>query len=142
MRESSLWDWLRARLPQAGHYSRIESETSPGFPDIHYSLGGVTGTIELKDSKRPKATCPFGRSTGLRVSQLLWIADELASGGLVLICAGIGSTVHFLPGDLYDSFNQLILTDFLGYSLLTLDRKKSDPLIASQELRKLLMNKR
>lgn len=95
--ESALWDWLSSRLPVGGRFSRIESETSPGFPDVDYTFRGISGTIELKSAKNPKTLIPF-RTGGLRQSQKDWIADELIAGGLVFIVARIEPYVYFFKG--------------------------------------------
>lgn len=97
MSEKALWDWLANRLPVPGHYSRIESETSPGFPDVSYTFRGMTGTFELKDSKRPKSLMPF-RTGGLRDTQKSWIEEELENGGRVDLIVRVDPWVYVLPG--------------------------------------------
>ena len=103
MSEASFWNYLRKLLP-AGHYTRIEShDTAPGFPDVHYTLNGNSGTIELKDAKRPGAKYPFSRESGLRRSQTTWMGEELAADGderlfLALQC---GDRVYLLKAALY-----------------------------------------
>lgn len=100
MSEASLWDYLKTVLPFKGHYSRIESDTSQGFPDVHYTVMGYSGTIELKFAHNPRALRPFS-VRGLRKSQLDWIADEAAADGRVWICSQVGEQVFFLDGNLY-----------------------------------------
>lgn len=105
--EASLWDYLRTVLPIKGHYSRIESDTCPGFPDIHYSLYGFSGSIELKSSTK----APFGNK-GLRKSQIDWIAEEDISNGTVWIIAEVvtkgGSLIFLINGNIYfEEFNSM-----------------------------------
>lgn len=100
MKESSFWDYLRTVLPRNGHYSRIESEVSPGFPDVHFTIDNVSGTIELKSSKQHTAKFPFrSKNDGLRKSQLDWIAEELQCGGRVLLALQRHRTVYILSGE-------------------------------------------
>ena len=99
--EASLWDHLRALMPAGCHYSRIESETSPGFPDVHFTVEGITGTIELKSTKRPNAKYPFSGKDGLRKSQILWIRDELEANGWVLLCLECDPYIFLLEAECY-----------------------------------------
>lgn len=104
--EASLWDYLTTVLPSVGHYSRIESATCHGFPDIHYSLHGYSGTIELKSGK-----APFGKR-GLRKTQIDWIAEEDIANGVVWIMAEVpvvvGNTIFLIDGNMYfEEFNQM-----------------------------------
>lgn len=103
MSEASFWKYLSKLLPKEGHYSRIEShDTASGFPDVVYTLNGNSGTIELKDAKRPGAKYPFKGESGLRNSQIIWMNKELAADGdrmfLALQC---GDRVYLLKADLY-----------------------------------------
>jgi hypothetical protein len=97
MSEASFWDYLRVLLPKEIHYSRIESDTSSGFPDVHYTLESCSGTIELKDTKSPRAKYPFADKNGLRGSQINWIRDEIAAGGVVLLALQREKEVYILP---------------------------------------------
>ena len=100
MSESSFWTYLRKRLPKGGHYTRIEShDTATGFPDVHYTYHGNSGTIELKDAKRPGAKFPFRRESELRKSQLDWIRDEVNTGGRVLLALQCGDRVYLLDAE-------------------------------------------
>ena len=102
MSEASFWNYLRKLLPKEGHYTRIEShDTAVGFPDVHYTLNGISGTIELKDAKRPGAKYPFSRESGLRRSQIAWIRDELDASGQVSLALQCGDRVYLLPANCY-----------------------------------------
>lgn len=104
MSEASFWKYLLKLLPKEGHYTRIEShDTAPGFPDVHYTLNGNRGLIELKDAKRPGAKHPFSGASGLRKTQIRWINEELTADGderlfLALQC---GDRVYLLKAALY-----------------------------------------
>jgi hypothetical protein len=104
MSEASLWNWLRKGVLPRGHYSRIESDASPGFPDVSYCIDGVEGTIELKEARNPKAKYPF-KQGGLRPTQLRWIKDRVAAGGRVWILARIGKAVYMVRGIEASEFN-------------------------------------
>lgn len=97
MSEASFWKYLCKLLPKEGHYSRIEShDTSVGFPDVAYTLNGNSGTIELKDAKRPGAKYPFSKESGLRKSQLRWIEAEVTAHGNVGLALQCGDRVYLL----------------------------------------------
>lgn len=110
MSEASFWDYLRKVLPPTGHYSRIESETAQGFPDIHYTIDGRSGTIELKSAHTKRDTPFSGGDEGLRRSQIIWMDEEDRAGGRVWIFAEVFSTIYVISGNTYrDDFNGLTL---------------------------------
>jgi hypothetical protein len=75
LKERDVWTSLKksAQLPFA---VRVESPTSPGIPDVFFSLGGVTGWMELKFVRTAK---PLVRST-LRPLQFRWAKEASAAG--------------------------------------------------------------
>lgn len=130
MSESSLWTYVRSKLlPPGIHATRIENETDGGFggfPDVHYSYlrenkTRSSGTIELKFLR--KKNPPFG-DDGLRLSQRIWIRDELAAGGLVWIMAEVGKSIHLVRGRHYASFNDWYRSDFEQSSTLIFRKGK------------------
>lgn len=131
MSEASFWDYLRQFLPSGMHYDRIESSTSPGHPDIRYTLDGVSGTIELKSAKKKnlKKRKPFsGGNDGLRQSQIDWMEREQDAGGSVWLIAEVGADVYFLNGCLYwGDFNDLDVDDLLRLSRLHWVKKDGFP---------------
>jgi len=133
MSEASLWDYLsQGILPAKGHYSRIESETAQGFPDVHYTLNGQSGTIELKHAQKsgykPESKPFFGKDQGLRRSQMIWMAEEDAANGRVWICAQVDDKVFLLDGNVYASdFNELTLADLERISDVSWIRGKDYP---------------
>lgn len=98
MKESSFWGYLKRYLPADGHYTRIENSISSGFPDVHYTLEGFSGTIELKSTKRPGAKYPFNGTDGLRKSQIAWIEEETSPevDGFVILALRCGPGVFLL----------------------------------------------
>lgn len=121
--EASLWDYLRTVLPVKGHYSRIESDTCPGFPDLHYSLYGYSGTIELKAATK----APF-RKKGLRKSQIDWIAEEDISGGAVWIIAQVKDDIFLIDGNTYfEEFNEMNLNRLADVADLCWTRGEDSP---------------
>jgi hypothetical protein len=133
MSEASLWDYLRQGiLPAKGHYSRIESETAQGFPDVHYTLKGQSGTIELKCARltghKPTSKPFFGKDQGLRKSQVIWMAEEDAAFGRVWICAQVDDKIFLLDGNVYASdFNELTLSELERISEVVWVRGKDYP---------------
>ena len=121
--EAGLWDYLRGVLPAGIHYSRIESETSPGFPDVHYTLEGRSGTIELKSTKNPTGKYPFSGKDGPNKNQKFWIRDEIAADGVVYLCLERKPMVYLLRADLYyDELDRMTLTDIERVAILTWER--------------------
>jgi hypothetical protein len=97
--EANLWEWLRDVTLPLGHYTRIESECSPGFPDVFCTIPDIpTFTMELKAAKDSHAHHPFTKKTGMRRSQLKWIPKEVAAGGTVWILVEIGRKVYIIAG--------------------------------------------
>lgn len=137
--ESSLWDYLRDLLPPEIHYSRIESETSPGFPDVHYTLSGVTGTIELKSVDRPKAKYPLAGKHGLRKSQRDWIEAEVKAGGFVLLCLEIKPEICILQANssLIHEIPRMTLADIQRFAEISWTRRST----LGPGLRGVLVNK-
>jgi hypothetical protein len=131
MSETSFWVYLRGILPKDGHYSRIEADTAHGFPDVHYTLEGVSGTIELKSTKSPKAKYPFAGKNGLRITQQRWIQEEDEAGGKVLLALQCGDTVYFINAALYyDDLAHMVLGDLRRCSNYVLKKAthRQDPL--------------
>lgn len=119
MSEASFWDYLRILLPKDIHYSRIESDTSCGFPDVHYTLDGHSGTIELKDSKTPRATYPFSGKSGLRPSQCRWIEAELDAKGRVFLALQRNKEVYILEaGPFYEDLHLMTIRQIESESRL------------------------
>lgn len=110
MKESSLWDYLRPRLPPIGVYSRIETDICPGFPDVVYTIEGVTGFIELKSAKGISER-PFNEKTGIRKSQKIWISEAIEARAVVWIVAGVGKEIFFIHGSYCKMFNRMTLTE-------------------------------
>lgn len=123
MREARLWQWLRKRLPE-GHFTRIESESSPGVPDVNYCVRGSEGWIELKASKPMRSGHPFRRK-GLRPEQLRWIEKHLHHDGVIWIIASVGSQVYTIPGTQADEFNEMSVADLENASWWTADRRRA-----------------
>lgn len=107
--ESRLWDFLRVRMPVGSHYSRIESETSPGFPDVHYTIQGHSGTLELKSEPEPSGSYPFKKS--FRKSQKDWIKSELEAGGHITLVLQHRKDIYFLSGWLYKQLEQMTIKE-------------------------------
>lgn len=103
--EDSLWRYVRDKLlPPGIHATRIESFCSPGFPDVHYTYQGVSGTLELKFLR--KKSLPFG-DEGLNQNQILWIPQQLEAHGRVWIIAEALGDIFVLHGRHYEHFNEL-----------------------------------
>lgn len=119
MSEAALWNWVKKYLPP-GRYSRIESSTSPGIPDVSYTIQGARGWIELKDARKPTAKYPF-KSGGLRPEQLNWFREELIAKGSnrLYILARVGRRICVIQGGWYSKFNGLTLDELIAYSVFS-----------------------
>lgn len=112
MSEVALWETLRGLLPR-GQYSRVESgDTAPGFPDVHYQLRdpnisgtSISGTIELKDSRRTIGIPFRNEDEGIHLSQKIWIAENVANGGICWVVARVRNTIFWIPGSQADMIN-------------------------------------
>lgn len=128
MAEDGLWRYLRDKLLPAGiHATRVENGVSAGFPDVHYSYrrenGTCTaGTLELKFLRKKKP--PFG-DDGLNQDQLIWIRDEIESGGTVWILAEIHKVIYMVRGKHASSFNDWNLDNFKLHSTLVIRKGRS-----------------
>jgi hypothetical protein len=144
--EAAFWDYLRGLLPSGIHYSRIESETSPGFPDIHYTLDGVSGTIELKSTKKPRAKFPFSGGNGLRKSQIIWIREETDAGGLVLLALECGKQIFIVDAGPYHDHLYKMTSKYIErvswlHWLKRGPTPESAPATVRRNLEEVLMNK-
>lgn len=106
MSEVNLWKYLKPWLPQ-GRYSRVETpDTAPGFPDVNYRIAKAEGNIELKDARGKNPAVPFPNvDKGLHISQLNWIRDQIAFGGIVWVAARVGNKIFWIPGKSAGGFN-------------------------------------
>lgn len=99
MSEANLWEWLRDVALPLGQYTRIESEISPGFPDVHCQIpGALPFTMELKWAQRHNARVPFTDDHGMRRSQVRWIKENLKNGGTVWIIAEATPDIFIIEG--------------------------------------------
>lgn len=117
-----MWTYARGKLlPRGIHATRIENGVSAGFPDVHYSHKGRSGTIELKFLR--KKNPPFG-DDGLNIDQIHWIEDELKAGGRVWILADIGKEICLIRGKHFDQFNQWKRADFEDKSTIIFRKRR------------------
>ena len=157
-REAGLWKWLRLRTSGLGHFSRVESETSPGIPDVHYQVGRMIlpgsknyeielfpgqGWIELKADKTQKEKYPFrGEDVGLRDSQIIWMTEYLEQGGMNLwVCSALADKVTFhsmrKESDV-TGFNLMPRHALISTATLLFDRRGGDIEQQAYSIRKLL----
>lgn len=127
MSEHSLWQWLRGGiLPPTGHYTRIESDSSAGFPDVHYTIDKFTGTMELKFCRKPKKEYPLqGKGNGFRDSQITWIEDEFVAGGWTVLVVELANVVYFYPPTYIKYINEYDQDSLKEAAMVSI--KKRDP---------------
>jgi len=129
-----LWNWLSGRILPEGHYTRIESESSAGFPDVHYTIGEISGTMELKFCRFPKLKNPLqGKDLGFRRSQIIWIADEFIAGGWTALIVQIDDVVRVYHPSLVAYINDYSQKELANKSSLVLNKR--DP--SAQQVRNL-----
>lgn len=139
MSEESLWKWLKKRLPDDGHYTRIESDCSPGFPDVFYTLFGTSGTLELKFSKKPNAKYPLRGE--IRKSQVTWHRSNLEVEGLGFVIAEVGDCVFVIHHEYLESMSQMDLTALTRASLFIMGKKELITVELKTRLEDLLTSK-
>tara|TARA_R100001591_G_scaffold40327_2_gene51979 strand:- start:1558 stop:2046 length:489 start_codon:yes stop_codon:yes gene_type:complete len=76
-RESILWQKIKKACPKI-HFTRIESKTINGIPDLNGCMASKEFWLELKSD--------FVGYPKLSKWQISWINKRLAAGGTVLIC--------------------------------------------------------
>jgi hypothetical protein len=108
-------------MPVGTHATRIESpDTAPGFPDVHYTLNGFTGGMELKCNPFPVGEYAFsGNKHGLRKSQKDWIRDEIEAGGRVILVLQAYVLIYFLDGHHYAALEDMKTTEVEKKAVLT-----------------------
>lgn len=134
MNEASLWEWLRDVALPLGQYSRIESpDTAPGFPDVHFQVGkDGCGTLELKATDRSMRV-PFpNEEKGLHKTQLRWIKNNVAEGGIVWIIAETPGVIYIVHGKDAAKFNGSSHEDLIEMAWETMSR--DDPKQAARLL--------
>jgi hypothetical protein len=141
VKESNLWEWLRDVALPLGQYSRIESpDTAPGFPDVFFQVSDEVprlnnigcGTIELKATDR-SLRVPFpDEEKGLHKTQLRWIRDNVAAGGIVWIIAETPGVIYIVHGKDAAKFNGATHEDLIEMAWETMSR--SDPKQAARLL--------
>jgi len=141
MNEANLWDWLRDIALPLGQYSRIESpDTAPGFPDVFFQVSDETprlnnigcGTLELKATDR-SLRVPFpDEEKGLHKTQLRWIKNNVASGGIVWIIAETPGVIYIVHGKDAAKFNGATHEDLIEMAWETMSR--DDPKQAARLL--------
>lgn len=142
-KEAQLWKWLSSRLPDEGHFCRVESgDTSPGIPDVYCRLPGtrsIVSWLELKVESSPTSKKPL-KKRGLRPDQIRWILDELDTGGSVWIVVRLGRFVHFIHGSWAHTLNDCDRKTLIHRSKLTLMQGDRDRADQTKEIRLLLRN--
>ena len=71
LERSLIQPWLQKNLP--GKIIPVENPLKKGFPDIIYTINGVTGLIELKYMRKPPSR--LATNFGLRDHQALFAAQ-------------------------------------------------------------------
>lgn len=115
-KESALSGRVMGWLKVAGFFAqRIESDTTPGIPDIYYLKQGTSGWVELKYAKvLPKrdTTAVFKTMNhSLSDDQANWISLCLRNGGRAWVLAAFERTIWLVPGHLADQFNDMTVTE-------------------------------
>ena len=89
--ESKIYDLLKANLKNV-HFTRIESHTENGIPDVNACYNGVEAWIELKAN--------LSKDLGLSKYQIVWIRRRIMSGGNVWIMnrAPLDKTLRIYKG--------------------------------------------
>lgn len=122
--EQALWVRIRDKIAQFGHFSRVESICTTGYPDVDYCLDNFCGKIELKFCKTwPKRanTKVFKEGHNLRAEQSKWMKLRLKAGAknLFILAQVAGDLFLFdvyKQPDVLDDFNLFDQSDFWACS--------------------------
>ena len=100
-RESSLWEWLKTGLKRVQslqehsmHWTRIESSTGEGIPDVELCVDGPTAWIELKIGDMT----PDGLKADISKEQFVWHTLRLKAGGLAYFLVRYGRNLWLMKG--------------------------------------------
>lgn len=74
--KNEVWGAMRDHVTPYGHFTRIESSTEAGIPDLAYTVNGRSGWIENKVFKR-EGLAP----KHLTLEQIRWGEAEVRAGG-------------------------------------------------------------
>ena len=88
LRSSSVFDWSM----------RIESPSTPGCPDVFYSIDGRTGWIELKSVQKPQGVRARPLLSRLQPSQYAWHAMASQHGVRAFILLMLADRALLLAG--------------------------------------------
>lgn len=88
MKESTLWDHLKAPLQSSGKFQKVSDRYTPGIPDVLGCFASKSIAIELKELKGVLVI-----KTKFRPGQLDWLEDWANAGGLSWIISTLGSKV-------------------------------------------------
>lgn len=132
----ALWKWVqRNLLPPDIQVTRIESECSAGFPDVHFNYYGVSGTIELKFLRKKRL--PFG-TQGLNKYQIAWHREANEQNAHSLIIADVNDEVYVISGRWFSHFNGATNLDHMSRLIVTKGRcSDEDRQLFSNLLRKI-----
>lgn len=113
--ESGLRQRVVQLLRSNGYFVQaIESETTPGLPDVYYRKD-VAGWLELKHIKvmplRPTTSIFKSYNHPLLTEQINWIDLERRHGGRADILVGYKAEYFFVPGCLAAQFNNFTEPD-------------------------------
>lgn len=113
MSEQTAYRTLKSHFPPSSYIERIENVLGAGFPDVIYTLNGVTGFIEIKSPKEPKKnTTPlFGSNHKLSQEQLNWFQTQERAGGRSFIFIATDKRWLILPGRVADLVNAATVID-------------------------------
>jgi hypothetical protein len=88
LRSSSVFDWAM----------RIESPSTPGCPDVFYSIDGKTGWIELKSVQKPQGVRARPLLSRMQPSQYAWHATAAQHGVRAFILLMLADRALLLAG--------------------------------------------
>lgn len=120
-KESALRQRITRLLRDYGFFVQaIESETTPGIPDIYYR-NGIAGWLELKHIKvmplRPTTSIFKSYNHELSNEQASWISLERRYGGRADILVGYGRELFFVPGQFAERFNNFTEPDLRAFTV-------------------------
>ena len=88
MKESTLWDHLKAPLQSSGKFQKISDRYTPGIPDVLGCFASRGIAIELKELDGVRVI-----RTKFRPGQLDWLGDWAMAGGTSWIISTLGSEI-------------------------------------------------
>ncbi len=121
--ENALSKLVKIKVPNYGHYVRIENSAQAGTPDVWLGCGLLRVWIELKHShKWPARAKTIVRLEHLTKEQRAWLIKEGLSGGCAAVLWQVGREYLIFPWWEVGKLGSLTRQDMYALSIACTNR--------------------